>query len=899
MRNVRGYGESSLRAAGKASLRLSARFVWAMLLLLAAIAQAEAFEVQPLPDADRFSPSLEYVATAHEARVPLRVFDAEDALAWRPLPQRSSSLGFDGGQVWFRTQLINNSDRVIHRLAVVPAPFLDHLSLFVRHDGKTVSHWITGDQLPFKDRPIRHADFVFPMTLLPHASYQLYFSVSNSGPAMLPLSIWKERAFFLEDARLSQIHALYYGFLLFAVLFNLLIFLALRESTYLYYVLFSLAILLIQASLHGKTYEYLWPSHPSWNVVLLIGVPLSVFFGGQFSRLFLPIRSELPMLDRVVATVAWSALLWAPLSLVLPAVTAKKVGLLLAFVMAVLQAVAGPWLWGRGVRVARLFTVAWLALEAGVIIVILRSIGWLPVNDFTTSGVEIGSAVESILLSLAIVQRVYVERNERLRAQQRIIQEQQRRQRAEDQLLYEATHHPVTLLPNRTLLETRMRQLIQDHPGQPFQLWFLEIKRLRDIERMIGYDSARDLLLLMVERISALIPDSPVFQDIDPEAIPRQRLASVEADTFAFLICGPLHDEIDQTLHQLVALLRQPFQFGRLALDLDPRFGVAVYPEHDVSAVGLLRKANIALDLAERRREFSVYQEKLALQSQQRLTLLSELDMAIEQGGLSLCLQPQLDLTTGDIVSLEALIRWNHSERGPIPPSEFIPYAEQTGVITRVTRWVLQRALRILCELSNRGLGHVSLSVNISAVDLEAANFAQDLEEDIRQAGVLPHRLTLELTETSAMKNAQLAQQVLASLGSIGVELALDDFGTGYSSLAVIQRMTLNEIKIDRSLQMDITHSADALNIVRTAVEMGHSLGCRIVVEGVEDAETLACLGKLGCDRVQGYWVARPMPVAEALNWVARRSPSMTGAATRTPGSGILEEASPQGPATD
>lgn len=898
MGTVSDYGTSGRHLKAAVILR-RILFIWLVIGCLKSAVVFAAIGTQLVPDADLFAPKLDYLVDAHGVPATESILRDDRALRWQPLSERSSSLGFDPEQAWFRARIINNTDQPLQRLMVVPAPFLDHLSVFVRSGGKTVAHWRTGDQLPFRDRPILHADFVFPIALNAHTAYQLFFRVSNSGPAMLPLEIWKERAFFLNDDVHIQLHALFYGFLLFAILFNMVIFVALRESTYLYYVLLSLTILLIQSSLHGKAFEFLWPTHPGWNVVLLAGVPLAVFCSGQFCRLFLRIRQELPLLDRVILIVAWGGLIWVPLSLLLPAIMAKQVGLALAFTMAILQGVAGPWLWLRGVAVARLFTVAWFALEAGVILVILRSIGWAPVNDFTTSGVEIGSCLESILLSLAIVQRVYVERNERLRAQQRIIQEQQRRQRAEDQLLYEATHHPLTLLPNRTLLETRMRQLIQACPGEAFQLWFLEIKRLRDIERTIGYDSARDLLQLMVERVSALIPEGRAFHDVDIQAVPRLQLASVEADTFAFLIRGPLGADLDPTLYHLVELLRQPFQFGRLSLDLGPRFGVAVYPEHDYSAAGLLRKANIALDLADRQGEFSVYQERLAAQSQHRLTLLSELDMAIERGGLSLYLQPQLDLKTRQIVSLEALVRWHHEERGVISPAEFIPYAEQTGLITRVTRWVLQRALTVLREMNTRGLAHLGLSVNISAVDLEVATFAEDLAAALAEAGVRPGQLTLELTETAAMKNAELAEAVLASLSTLGVELALDDFGTGYSSLAVIQRLTLDEIKIDRSLQLGITASDDALNIVRTAVEMGHSLGCRIVVEGVEDATTLALLGDLGCDRVQGFWVARPMPVVEALNWIERLQGDPARVTLSQSEAEIPVEASPPGAASD
>jgi EAL domain-containing protein (putative c-di-GMP-specific phosphodiesterase class I) len=290
--------------------------------------------------------------------------------------------------------------------------------------------------------------------------------------------------------------------------------------------------------------------------------------------------------------------------------------------------------------------------------------------------------------------------------------------------------------------------------------------------------------------------------------------------------------------------------------------GIALNPEHGADSDVLLRRADVAMYVAKRSgRGFATYSPDQDQHSPERLALVSELRRAIESDELMLVYQPKVSLRTSRCVGVEALIRWNHPQRGLIPPDQFIPLAEQTGLIKNLSQWVLNSALRQASEWQTQGVA-VPIAVNLSMRDLHDPDLPDTVGALLKRWQVIPAHLMVEITENGLMADPARALQTISGLRVMGIRIAIDDFGTGYSSLAYLKRLPVDELKIDRSFVRDLATDEDDLAIVRSTLTLGHDLGLSIVAEGIEDAGTWDLLRRLGCDVAQGYFIGRPLSAA-------------------------------------
>jgi diguanylate cyclase (GGDEF)-like protein len=435
-----------------------------------------------------------------------------------------------------------------------------------------------------------------------------------------------------------------------------------------------------------------------------------------------------------------------------------------------------------------------------------------------------------------------------------------RRQSEENRRL--ALYDTLTGLPNRTLFLDRAEQAILAARRQPADVavLILDIDRFKEINDTLGH-SAGDFLLSQVEsRIR------PVLREGDT-------IARFGADEFAVLL-----PQLDATqtatsvARRLRRALDQPIPIEDLPVAVEVTVGIAVAPEHADSAELLLRRADVALHVAKAARSgFEVYSPKIDAHSKPRLSLLGELRRGISEGELTLHYQPQLDATTGRLQRVEALVRWDHPARGLLLPAEFLPLAEQTRLIRPLTRWVIERALDDWRHWQADGLD-VGIAVNLSARSLGDDELPVELAMLLAEHGATPGTLTLELTESAVMADPFRAASILGRLSRMGVRLSLDDFGTGYSSLAYLKRLPVDELKIDRSFVAHMGADADDAAIVRSTVELARSLRLGTVAEGVESAEALETLRGFGCESVQGFLFARPLPAGEIHGWARDHS---------------------------
>ncbi|HET6316370.1 MAG TPA: GGDEF domain-containing phosphodiesterase, partial [Chloroflexota bacterium] len=332
-------------------------------------------------------------------------------------------------------------------------------------------------------------------------------------------------------------------------------------------------------------------------------------------------------------------------------------------------------------------------------------------------------------------------------------------------------------------------------------------------------------------------------------------------------------------VRKLLHSLEAPCTIDGYSVDLEASIGIAVSPEHGHDARTLLRHADVAMYIAKADRTgYAVYAPNQDRHTTDRLGLVAELRNAIDAEQLFLHYQPKVDCRTGDVSGVEALVRWQHPQRGTIAPDQFIPLAEETGLIDPLTRWVLGEALRQSRAWQRNGLA-LPIAINLSMRNLQDPQLAQVVADLLALSDVPPSWLTLEITETAVMADPVRALAVLDQLRRTGVRIAIDDFGTGHTSLAYLRQIPADELKIDRSFIGSVLTDASGRAIVRSTIELSHSLALRVVAEGVEDEPTWRALAALGCDESQGYYLTRPLAPDALITWLRERRTPTTAAA--------------------
>jgi predicted signal transduction protein with EAL and GGDEF domain len=355
-------------------------------------------------------------------------------------------------------------------------------------------------------------------------------------------------------------------------------------------------------------------------------------------------------------------------------------------------------------------------------------------------------------------------------------------------------------------------------------------------------------------------------------------VARLGGDEFAVLVPALPDWDAAVAVGRLVrATLGRPLPIEQLELEVTASMGIVLCPDHGSDPEPLLQRADVAMYQAKKDHTgMEVYAPERDQYSPRRLALVGALRSAIEQRDLTLLYQPKVELRSGRIVAAEALLRWHHPVHGQIPPDEFIPIAESTALIQPLGQLVLETALDQARCWQEAG-SPLSLAVNLSVRNLLEPNLADRVAALIAKAGVPPGTLTLEITESGVMTDPEAAIAMLRRLRHVGVRLSVDDFGTGYSSLSYLKRLPVDEVKLDKSFVLNMTSDADDAAIVRSTIELAHNLGLQLVAEGVEDQETLELLAALGCDLVQGYHLARPMPADKLVLLLRHPEPIMVG----------------------
>jgi diguanylate cyclase (GGDEF)-like protein len=418
----------------------------------------------------------------------------------------------------------------------------------------------------------------------------------------------------------------------------------------------------------------------------------------------------------------------------------------------------------------------------------------------------------------------------------------------------------LTDLPNRAQFSVYLDEAISRatlRRGSCFVL-MMDLDRFKNVNDVLGHSFGDALLRKVAERLKMQL------------SADRCQIARLGGDEFVVLLPDATVEMAHAVALRILKSLELPISLEDQTVDLGAGIGIAGFPAHGTDAQSLLSHAEVAMYAAKNSgNEAVVYEPGFDKTSQQSLSLLSEMRAAADRNEFRLYVQPKMTLGDGEVVGLEALIRWAHPEHGLLFPDSFIPFAEKSGFIRVLTRWMLDRAAALCSELAAMGV-RPRISVNISARDLLDQDLPGKFAEILR---VAPTSFCLEITESAIMDDPVRALQTLEGLHAMGVELSIDDFGTGYSSLAYLKRLPVQELKIDKSFVMNMERDADDSKIVRSTIDLGHNMGLRVVAEGIESEAVWTLLAAMGCDQGQGYFMSKPLPSNQIAAWIAAWRP--------------------------
>ena len=422
---------------------------------------------------------------------------------------------------------------------------------------------------------------------------------------------------------------------------------------------------------------------------------------------------------------------------------------------------------------------------------------------------------------------------------------------------HQAMHDALTDLPNRLHFSADIERRFENSRSKSSRgaVLLIDLDRFKEVNDTLGHQTGDALLCQIGPRILPILPDGGV-------------VARLGGDEFAVMVPDIGPDDALRIGEAIVDVLQPPFRLDDFNLEVQASIGIAIVPDHGTSADGLIKHADIAMYFAKGRNSgIEIYNSEHDQNSRRRLSLLSELRTALVNGQVVLHYQPKLDLSTGTVIGVEALVRWNHPLFGLIPPAEFVPFAEHTGLIRPLTSFVLRTAATQARAWLDAGID-TAVAVNLSARSLHDGAISNEVAQLLAEFSLPANRLQLEITESSIMADPAGAKRVLEDLDAMGLHLSIDDFGTGYSSLSYLQDLPVREVKIDMSFVTNVLENPRDRVIVRSTIDLARHLGLRSTAEGIESAAAQEWLKLAGCDQGQGFHIAPPMPADEVTLWL-------------------------------
>ena len=454
----------------------------------------------------------------------------------------------------------------------------------------------------------------------------------------------------------------------------------------------------------------------------------------------------------------------------------------------------------------------------------------------------------------------------------------ERRVQTQSRLAHLASHAPLTGLPNRTLLAERLSHEIEAarQSGRGLALLYLDLDHFKDVNDTLGHAAGDDLLRVVARRLmGCLRNDAPPPRGAGP--VPSEESLSLVArmggDEFALWVADLDARGAAALAQRIIAAMSDPVAIAGPRVFVGVSIGVTLCPDDGDQVEALLRNGDIAMYRAkqEGRNRFQMFDTGLNQEVRRRASLEQALHEAVPLKQVAVAYQPQVEIATGRIVGVEALLRWTHPGHGAVSPDEFVPIAERCGLISGLGAWVLRESCRQAVAWAEAGLAPVRVAVNLAAAQFRNSDVPRLVADTLAETGLPPSRLELEVTETGVMHDMRDAAEVLRALAALGVTLAIDDFGTGYSSLSYLRKLPVDKIKIDRSFVSDVVTSEDAASVATAIVRRAHGLRLSVIAEGVETEAHARFIQETGCTLAQGHYYGRPMSPDDLARTLSRQ----------------------------
>ncbi|MEH6448137.1 MAG: EAL domain-containing protein [Oleispira sp.] len=754
---------------------------------------------------------------------------------------------------WIHLKIHNNNQQAMDVVSHFSNPMLEQLTIYQVLSNEVVEEKRLGWQVPQLNRLERSIPS-YEMKVNAHNTVELYIRIATEGIAKTPINLYVKDDFSNLVRFTFLIWGSFVGILIAMSLYNLVLFLGLKDSVYLVYIGYIVSVLMMLGVVIGFGH-YIWPESiirflriniVSINTSLII---FSLSFAlSFFNALDNKTRTVMFCSGYVIYLIAFSFIsMLLPEYIAAPIFFVSMICLYPAAITLIIQQYKINYRW------ARLYLISWIPLILGGTIQPMGLIGVIDDSFIIHHALMIGVLFEVVLMAMALAQRMQFKK---------------------EQALFNATHEPETQLANSNLLEAKMQSLIRQ--GNSFAVCIIEITDFSTLLPYISNTDNNDITVMVAQAIERKLCHEDNFYVLENNQYKTTKLAKINEGVFAVIveITSKSNKEKERLTKQL-AFLQQDMakgaQIGNLFINLSTNVGISLLEQQADSQVqDIIKQAYQALEQGKRETlGFGIYQPEEALNVAQRLALASDLQQALRNNELELYHQPQINIEENSVDGSEVLLRWKHREYGSIAPDVFIKLAEDTGIINELTLWVVAKACDDLEELIKLGYENYNVSVNISGKDISGNNFLDNIKKVISKYDIPLSNLTFELTESVMVNDFHHLSQVMNELSSMGIQLAIDDYGTGYSSLLYISQLPFNEIKIDKSFVMNLADSKRDLTIVRTTIEMAKSLGLKIVAEGIENKAIETILKKYECHIVQGYYYQKPTAFKKYLSWLA------------------------------
>ncbi len=797
-----------------------------------------------------------------------QVSSPEFSQQFQPSKIDPPNFGYTSSAYWARLQVQNPSDRDIAWILSVEHPHLDHISLYLTDAQDKWTVKTTGVLYPFSSREIRDRLPAFHINVAAQTSQNIYLRFQSETPIIAKVCLRSPTNFWQYRTDQNIWLGLMIGILAFAILYNLFLFAVLKEQVYLCYSLFVFGILLASISYDGIGKQYLWQDWIWWSkyssaIMLLIGLTSLL----EAASLFLEVQTQHPKwhyllrVHQVLLIMICFGFLVLPYKLVsITAIIISISSCSLAFILGIISHL-------RGYKPALYYLLSFSSFLLGVMTYLLSIIAIIPPYEWIKDIYRIGMVAFVIFLSLVLADRINFLKLEKFQEQRLALKEKdglnQSLQRSQEQLLerekqleYDVLHDALTGLANRTWLTQRLQDLLQQQ--EKFAILFIDLDRFKVINDSLGHLVGDELLRHATRRMQLILPEFGT-------------LTRFGGDEFVIL----MEEYIDlESLTELADLLQMqlqlPFNLHNYELFISASLGITLATEEYTQPDEMLRDADLAMYQAKHkgRGRYELFTQSDRTAAMTRLNLERDLRRALDKHEFYLMYQPIVSLQTQQLCGFEALVRWENSAGKHIPPNEFIPITEETGLINSLGWWIMHEACQQIQiwnqQLNNLNNTNLSINVNVSPIQLRQFDFVKTLQRILIETGLPNHCLKLEITESCLLENIDSDTNLLQDLKDLGIKLCIDDFGTGYSSLSRLHELPIDTLKIDQSFVNRIGSDLDSTVIIETIISLSQSLNMYTVAEGIETRSQLDKLITLGCNSGQGYLFSRPCDLATA-----------------------------------